>query len=33
MPKRERRERTAELLEAFSLTDKKDERTGRCRGA
>ena len=27
MPKRERRERTKELLEAFSLTDKRDERT------
>ena len=27
MPKRERRERTEELLEAFSLTDKRDERT------
>ena len=27
MPKRERRERTQELLEAFSLTDKRDERT------
>ena len=27
MPKKERRERTAELLEAFSLTDKRDERT------
>jgi ABC-2 type transport system ATP-binding protein len=27
MPKRERRERTAELLETFSLTGKRDERT------
>ncbi|WCB93958.1 putative ABC transporter ATP-binding protein YadG [Baekduia alba] len=27
MPKRERRERIAELLEAFSLTSKKDDRT------
>ncbi|HEY5052455.1 MAG TPA: ABC transporter ATP-binding protein [Solirubrobacterales bacterium] len=27
MPKRERRERTKELLEAFSLTAKRDERT------
>jgi ABC-2 type transport system ATP-binding protein len=27
MPKKERKERTKELLEAFSLTDKKDERT------
>jgi ABC-2 type transport system ATP-binding protein len=27
MPKRERRERAAELLEAFSLTDKRGERT------
>src|SRR5690349_10332715 len=27
MPKRERRERTKELLETFSLTDKCDERT------
>ena len=27
MPKRERRERTAELLEAFSLSAKKDDRT------
>ena len=27
MPKRERRERTKELLEAFSLTPKKDDRT------
>jgi ABC-2 type transport system ATP-binding protein len=27
MPKRERRERTRELLEAFSLTEKKDDRT------
>jgi ABC-2 type transport system ATP-binding protein len=27
MPKRERRERTAELLETFSLTEKVDERT------
>jgi ABC-2 type transport system ATP-binding protein len=27
MPKRERRERTKELLEVFSLTDKRDERT------
>ncbi|HEX5713524.1 MAG TPA: ABC transporter ATP-binding protein [Solirubrobacterales bacterium] len=27
MPKKERRERTKELLEAFSLTDKRDERT------
>jgi ABC-2 type transport system ATP-binding protein len=27
MPKRERRERTKELLEAFSLTGKRDERT------
>jgi len=27
MPKRERRERTKELLEVFSLTEKKDERT------
>jgi ABC-2 type transport system ATP-binding protein len=27
MPKRERRERTAELLETFSLTEKADERT------
>ena len=27
MPKRERRERTRELLETFSLTDKRDERT------
>jgi len=27
MPKKERRERTAELLEAFSLTSKKDDRT------
>jgi ABC-2 type transport system ATP-binding protein len=27
MPKRERRERVKELLEDFSLTDKKDERT------
>jgi ABC-2 type transport system ATP-binding protein len=27
MPKRERRERSRELLEAFSLTDKKDDRT------
>jgi ABC-2 type transport system ATP-binding protein len=27
MPKKERRERTAELLDAFSLTEKKDDRT------
>jgi ABC-2 type transport system ATP-binding protein len=27
MPKKERRERTEELLETFSLTDKRDERT------
>ncbi len=27
MPKRERRERTAELLETFSLTEKREERT------
>jgi ABC-2 type transport system ATP-binding protein len=27
MPKRERKERTKELLDAFSLTDKKEERT------
>jgi ABC-2 type transport system ATP-binding protein len=27
MPRKERKERAAELLEAFSLTDKKDERT------
>jgi ABC-2 type transport system ATP-binding protein len=27
MPKRERRERTEELLETFSLTEKRDERT------
>ncbi len=27
MPKRERKERTAELLDAFSLSDKRDERT------
>jgi ABC-2 type transport system ATP-binding protein len=27
MPKRERRERTDELLEVFSLTEKRDERT------
>src|SRR5436853_3550003 len=27
MPRRERRERTEELLETFSLTEKKDERT------
>src|SRR4051794_34943845 len=27
MPKRERKERSKELLEAFSLTDKRDERT------
>ena len=27
MPKRERRERAAELLETFSLTEKRDERT------
>ncbi len=27
MPKRERRERTDELLETFSLTEKRDERT------
>ena len=27
MPKRERRERTKELLDAFSLTEKRDERT------
>ncbi len=27
MPKRERRERTNELLETFSLTEKRDERT------
>jgi ABC-2 type transport system ATP-binding protein len=27
MPRRERRERTAELLETFSLTEKRDERT------
>ncbi len=27
MPKRERRERAAELLDAFSLTEKKDDRT------
>jgi ABC-2 type transport system ATP-binding protein len=27
MPKRERRERTKELLEVFSLTEKRDERT------
>ena len=27
MPKRERRQRTAELLETFSLTEKRDERT------
>jgi ABC-2 type transport system ATP-binding protein len=27
MPKRERRERSAELLETFSLTEKRDERT------
>jgi len=27
MPRKDRRERTGELLEAFSLTDKKDERT------
>ena len=27
MPKKDRRERTEELLDAFSLTDKRDERT------
>src|ERR687893_2034671 len=27
MPKRERRERSKQLLETFSLTDKRDERT------
>jgi ABC-2 type transport system ATP-binding protein len=27
MPKKERRERTAEMLDAFSLTEKRDERT------
>ena len=27
MPKRERKERTAELLDAFSLTEKRDDRT------
>jgi ABC-2 type transport system ATP-binding protein len=27
MPRRERRERARELLDAFSLTDKRDERT------
>ncbi len=27
MPKKDRRERTAELLDAFSLTEKRDERT------
>ena len=27
MPKRERRERAEELLETFSLTEKRDERT------
>ena len=27
MPRKDRRERSAELLEAFSLTDKRDERT------
>jgi ABC-2 type transport system ATP-binding protein len=27
MPKKERRERTAELLDVFSLTEKKDDRT------
>src|SRR3954467_2905984 len=27
MPRRDRRERAKELLEAFSLTDKKDDRT------
>ncbi len=27
MPKAERRERTAEMLDAFSLTDKRHERT------
>jgi ABC-2 type transport system ATP-binding protein len=27
MPKRDRRERTAELLDAFSLVDKRDDRT------
>ena len=27
MPKRDRRERTTELLETFSLTDKRDDRT------
>ena len=27
MPKKERRERTKELLDTFSLTEKKDERT------
>ena len=27
MPKRERRERTAELLDAFSLTEKRNDRT------
>src|SRR5690606_25453846 len=27
MPRKERRERAEELLEAFSLTDKRDERT------
>ena len=27
MPRRERKERAAELLDAFSLTDKRDERT------
>jgi ABC-2 type transport system ATP-binding protein len=27
MPKKDRRERTAELLETFSLTEKRDERT------
>ena len=27
MPKKERKERTAELLEAFSLSEKKDDRT------
>ncbi len=32
MPKRERRERTDELLDAFSLTAKKDERTGTLSG-
>ena len=34
MPRRERRERADELLEIFSLADKRDERTtARCRAA